>query len=393
MDFDVIVVGGGPAGSLAARTIAKRGWNVLVLEEHGEIGKPINCGEGLSHDTIVDFSYNPEDIDFINNDVKLFKMYLPGNNVILLDIEGHVIDREKFDKYNMKLALEAGATLDLNHVVKSVQIEKNQVKVSGKEKSGKSFEYTARMVIGADGPRATVARSVGLEKPAKMVYGHEWQMTLPDHDENALEFYFDAEKFPLGYAWIFPKGNKIYNVGLVTSEVKNKERLENFVKELDLDGNILKRMGGLIPRSGPIKKPFTERTLITGDAAGLTNIMFYGGIKIAMKSGQIAGLIADESLKKNKFSENFLKKYLVELKRYKFMSPHLKKAHEFWYSFTNEELAWLGEKYNGWNLTRLSFTKKILFVLKALGSVQVMTNIGKYYSLFKALRITLEWGF
>ena len=135
-----------------------------------------------------------------------------------------------------------------------------------------------------------------------------------------LEFYFDAEKYPYGYIWIFPRKNET-NIGIVTTSNERKRRLDDFLKQKNITGKILKKIGGPIPMKGPIPNIHRDNVMIVGDAAGMVNPIFYGGIRIGMTSGEIAGKVVAAFLKNQGEERTYsLSNYQIEISKFKFKS-------------------------------------------------------------------------
>ena len=84
-----------------------------------------------------------------------------------------------------------------------------------------------------------------------------------------MEFFFDNEKYPFGYSWIFPRNNET-NVGVVTTAKNRKEILDKFLKERNISGKIIKKIGGSIPKNGVVKQLATQKIALIGDTGGFT---------------------------------------------------------------------------------------------------------------------------
>ncbi|OYT58716.1 hypothetical protein B6U81_07380 [Thermoplasmatales archaeon ex4484_30] len=151
MCHDFIIVGGGPTGSMAARILANKGYNVMVLEEHSEVGKPVSCA-GLVTERVIKISGVSNDV--IMNEIKGAFIYPPNGKEIIIGGEKRqavVIDRERFDKEMMEMAMAEGAECKYEWKVRNASKD-NSIIVNGKEKIKSNY------LIGADGARSTVAK-------------------------------------------------------------------------------------------------------------------------------------------------------------------------------------------------------------------------------------------
>ncbi len=384
----VAIVGGGPAGLTAALTLSKRGITPIVFEEHSSIGQPIQCGEGVSIGAFEDLSLSPKKCDFVVRDFKDAKIHFPSNTQIYGDIHSFMIKRDEFDSYLAEKAIENGSEIRLSSKIIELKRKKEHIElvVSGNSKEHYECEY----VILAEGSRANLARSMGFDTPIS-IRAFEYKIKGEWGDD--LKFYFDAKRSPYGYCWIFPRDNET-NVGIVTTAQNRKERLDNFLKECNIPRDILKKVGGIIPMKGPVNKLHGDRILLVGDTAGMVNPLFYGGIRLGMTSGRIAGeflstvLLYGEKAQISDFGD-----YQKNLQKYKFMSTLNLKCHEFFYSCSNAVLAKIGQVFNKQYINRIEGIR----ILKTLAKISTKPSllfhpVGLYY-LYRGFKIARDWGF
>ena len=175
--------------------------------------------------------------------------------------------------------------------------------------------FSAPIVIGCDGPAAHSVKMMNLNPPSEYVQGVEYKIEGVHTD--ALDFYFNYEKFPsMHYGWVFPKKSHT-NIGIVVDTMsKPMTVLNQFIEYLDnpaiKNSAIIKKIAGIIPASGPIPKIYCDNYMVAGDAAGMTNSIFYGGIAIGIHSGMLAGETAVEAHKLKKFDEKILVRYQLQ---------------------------------------------------------------------------------
>ncbi len=246
LNYDVLVVGAGPAGSSAARFAARNGLKTLLIEKRPDIGSPVRCGEGVSKAWMPEVDLKPQD-HWISDEVKGARIYGPSETKpIMLTAEtagnevGYVIERDKFDKYMAALAASEGADVWVKSPALSV-IKDEDGKVSGAviRHNGEMVPVHAKMVIAADGFESEFGRWAGLKSlilaKNDIISAIEYRMVGVDSDMDYTDFYLGSVA-PAGYIWVFPKGPHEANVGIGVTISKMKDRwdvrnyLDNWIK-------------------------------------------------------------------------------------------------------------------------------------------------------------------
>lgn len=228
---------------------------------------------------------------------------------------GYILERKVFDKYMAMDAGRAGVQIMIKTLATGMRREDGQMVVTA-ESMGEEFQIKAKIVIAADGPESRVGRWAGLRtslKPKDMESCAQFEMAGVEMEEpDCIEFYFGSVS-PGGYAWIFPKGDDIANVGLgVLTTMTDKsayEHLLEFVKNNPATKNaqaVEINVGG-DPVGGLLKKKVTDNVLVTGDAASMVNPLTGGGIISGMLGGRIAGQVAAQAVIEGDYSEKALK--------------------------------------------------------------------------------------
>ncbi len=318
MKYDVIVVGARLAGSSSSLFASKGGLDVLMVEKRQEIGTPVQCAEFTARDTFKILEMNPskkylcadiEGVDFIVPNGKHFRV--KGGSLYGFS-EGFVLDRKIFDKQLAIESAKAGTDVMVKTTVKDLIIKDGNVCGVVAKNLGKIFDIKADIVIAADGIESNIANMAGF-KTANQIDDiascAQYEMVGVDIDPNYLQIYQGGNIAPGGYAWIFPKGDGVANVGLGVRNSKEPAYyyLNEFVKNLDATPVEL-NVGG-VPLSGPINKTYSSGLMIVGDAAGQVNPLNGGGIQNATICGRMAGEIAAEAIQKGDTSSKYLKKY------------------------------------------------------------------------------------
>ena len=363
---DVLVVGGGPAGSNAARYAAK-GADVLVIEKKKEIGSPVQCAEGVSEGLFQRLDMK-QDKRFISTKIDFVKLISPNGTVIKLDSDkikymkgGMVLDREVFDKAIAKEAARNGADFLMKTRFISAKRTGNGVSVKAKHMN-EDIQIDAKIVIGADGPPSIVARSLGMDTTVPLRYmesGIQYLMT-PMEVEPCIELFFGDCYAPGGYSWVFPKGDDQANVGLgiLPSKAKNTAQyyLDKFVERPRFKkAKIVEVNAGAIPVNGPLKEPYMDNLLLVGDAGRFVNPITGGGIHTAIITGNLAGQLAAEAIAKEDYSAKFLKKYndMWKPEIYDELDKCLK-AQEVFMKLTENDLNSIAETMNDLKLDTIS---------------------------------------
>ncbi|MFC1563123.1 NAD(P)/FAD-dependent oxidoreductase [candidate division KSB1 bacterium] len=316
-EYDVIIVGGGPGGTTAAFHAALGGAKVLLLEKKRDIGFPVRCAEGIGEAGLSEF-LNP-DPKWAVNKINACRFIAPdGSKVMIKNRElGYILNRRVFDYLLAEMASEKGAEIMTGVFVNGVIIDDGTVKGVTAEYLGEKFSIRSKIVIGADGVESRVGRWCGIKSNISLrdietcaqvtISGKKIRLGVSD-------FYFGKNIAPGGYAWVFPKGENIANVGLGISGIYSKKRsplfyLNEFLKNHFPDISILTRFAGGVPCAKTMKKIVSDGLMLVGDAAHQANPITGGGIVNAMKAGRIAGNVAADAVLAGDVSKKVLKRY------------------------------------------------------------------------------------
>ncbi len=350
-EYDVLVIGAGPGGSMAARFAARHGLKVLLVEKRPEIGVPVRCAEGISRAWMEDVEIEAQD-HWIDAEIEGAKIYSPDEkSAVELSAEqagnevGFVLNREYFDKYLAALAVKEGAELWLKSPAVSIIKEDGYVRGAIIRRFGEDVEVRAKIIIAADGFESQVARWAGINSlvPERdIVTCIQYRMTNIDIDERFTHFYIGSCA-PGGYLWIFPKGKKEANVGIGVALNKIKEPgevkyyLDKFIDEHPelKKGGVLQIVTGAVSTCRVPKTLAGNGIMLVGDAARLIDPITGGGIANACRSGKYAGEIAAKCIETP--SKECLKEY-EDMVHKKWDNKHLRN----WY--VKEKLASLDDE-------------------------------------------------
>ena len=315
--YDVVVIGAGPAGSIAARTAAQAGLSTLLIEKRQEIGSPVRCGEAVGRDTLEKFI--PLDPMWIAAEIDSYSVWNPqGDCVVLPPLERTlVLERKIFDREVAHSAARAGAEVVVK--ARATGLLRDGAGVEGVKLvvQGEPREVRAKVVIGADGTESQTPRWAGLKSIPQLKNYYtaaQYLMTGVDVDPRICQYHVGWSIAPGGYCWVFPKGGGQANVGLVMwVDPKEKKTaiqyLNEFVAARFPDRSILGQVVGGIPITNVLPEMVTGGYMAVGDAAHQSDPLTAGGITNGMQGGLFAAQVAAEAIKRGDVSAKSLKKY------------------------------------------------------------------------------------
>uniref|UniRef100_UPI00272DFEA1 geranylgeranyl reductase family protein n=1 Tax=Methanococcoides sp. TaxID=1966350 RepID=UPI00272DFEA1 len=277
--YDVIVVGAGPGGSIAAKTAAKEGLDVLMIEKRQEIGDPIRCAEGVGKFHLK--QHIEPDPRWICADVKGSCIISPDGTKVKMAEEmsggevGYVLERKIFDRALANESALAGAEVMVKTRATDLIIENDTVCGIKLMHLGKMHEVRSKIVIGADGMESKVGRWAGIEtavKPSDMETCAQYLVSNANIDQEFCYFYLGNEIAPAGYVWMFPKGGNKANVGIgilgsKSGEDRPIDLLNAFMEKNMPDAKIIEMVIGGVPVCGTIERTIANGLMLVGDAA------------------------------------------------------------------------------------------------------------------------------
>lgn len=305
--YDVIVVGAGPAGSVAARRAAEAGLETLLIEKRQEIGAPVRCAEAIGAELAGQFI--AADPRWIDARIRYFAIHSAhGEAVKLPPAEPTlVVNRKVFDVELAHLAAHAGAEVLTRTMAVGVMKAGDQVCGVRIRQMGVETEVAARLVVAADGAESQVARWAGLKTASPLAdyyIGIEYYLdgVAGRIDPEGCEYHLDSSLAPGGYLWAFPKGEGRANVGLVISadrarDVRAIELLRRFVSCRYPDAGVLATIAGGIPVTGGLNQTVMGGLVVVGDAAHQADPLTAGGICLGMVGADLAMQVAIEAVK------------------------------------------------------------------------------------------------
>ncbi len=311
--YDVIVVGAGPSGASTAYFLSLKGYKVAIFERDPKIGARVICGEYLPDATSLDLPswlrrmYEEAFRDHVVHSLSKVSVVVNGRK-FATDYLGHSIDRGGMIRDLVDRASSMGAEVRTSDPVMGVKVS-NEVRVVTR-----SGTYKSRYVVGADGYKSVVVRSLAppnkeLKDDLAVAFPVELEIDVESPEEMTL--YISKEYSPGTYAWIIPRGPKRANVGIGVRasywEGDPRPILYKFLSFLGFHEKV-RVVGRYVPVSGKVVPTLNGRTFLVGDSANMVVPVNGGG----MHNGIIASILLAESLE----SEDPASKYGLLIKRY-----------------------------------------------------------------------------
>ncbi len=320
MDYDVVVVGGGPSGATAAHDLALSGHRVALLDRAGRI-KP--CGGAIPPRLIADFDI--PDAQIVAK-ITTARMISPTGRKVDIPIENGfvgMVDRENFDEFVRDRAAAAGAERFTGTYTKIERDAQGTHVIYRDKETGDTRRLTCAVVIGADGARSSVARDEvkGGDRIPYVIAYHEI-VEAPEggtdaYDPDRCDVVYDGRISPDFYGWVFPHGKSAsIGMGSVDMEVDLKKASADLRAVSHLDNcKTIRREGAPIPLKPLDRWDNGRDVVLAGDAAGVVAPSSGEGIYYAMVGGRVAATAAAAKLQSGRIKD-------LDLARRLFMREH-----------------------------------------------------------------------
>ena len=313
--YDVVVVGGGPAGLSAAYSAAKAGAQVILLEKDEAIAHSVRTS-GVTWIAEMEKLGIP---NTLYNAVKNYRFVSPSNDILISGsaAKSCVLDVRATYQHLAFMAAEAGAEIMVKSNV--INVVKDGSRIAGVKASTPKGDLTvsSTLVIDASGFSASVARRAGAAGEWKRYgVGAEYECYCDDIDGATWTLMVGQRYSEAGYAWIFPLSKNRVRIGVgigrPESSAEPLEKLHEIMakrlKPLDAMGRIqpVELHYGFIPNQGVRQDSIADGLIMVGDSAGQSNPLVLEGIRYAIDFGRLAGDIGAESLSRNSTRESLM---------------------------------------------------------------------------------------
>jgi len=317
--YDLVVVGGGPAGSSAALTAAKNGIKVAILEKEDSIAETVRTSGVTWIQNIKEFGI-PDDCF---NPIKKFTFCSPNNEVTISDTvpRAAVLDVRKTYRWLATQAEKEGAEIFVKtNITDAIKNEKGDIiGVKGTNPEGEVV-FHAKVVIDASGFSSVVSKSMGfVTQWERFGAGAEYEVSVENVKEDTWWLMVGQQYSPAGYAWIFPLGKNIVRIGVgVGKPESNIDPTQRLKEIMESKLGPIKKLGkikeiefhyGLIPNDGLSRKTVYNNLILVGDSAGQANPLVLEGIRYAIKFGKVAGSVSANAIKSEKTDKASLLPY------------------------------------------------------------------------------------
>lgn len=390
LEVDVLVIGAGPAGSMAAKYASSNGCEVLLVDKKAEIGTPKRCAEGIVTTTLDEVGITP-DRRWITRDIDGIKLIAPDNTIFELDTlknklpyRGYILERKVFDKHLAMDAIRSGTKIMLRTQAISSKRVDGKVVTTLKSISGE-VRVTSKIIIAADGVESRVGKWLGLDSklPLKdMASCIQYEMVnIRDTNMNQIHI-FIGSRAPGGYVWIFPKGDDIANVGLGVLKSYADKTAKTYLDDF-IESNTQTRQAQTVemnvggdPLASINDNRYDDNIMMVGDAAGFVDPLTGDGIRGALVSGMYAGITAAHAVENDDYSTKSLREY------YDLTEEHLNKTYhrfnkikEFLLTLDDNSLNNIIKELNNTDMTSISVKKLFKVIIKS--SPKSLLKLGK----------------
>lgn len=346
MDYDIVVVGGGPAGLSAAYAASKLHARTIVLEKDDGVGQFVRTSgvswiEDMKTLEIPEKFYNP---------IKNYRIISPTDEV---NFNGEiarscVLDVRATYQYLASLAINSGSDIMLRSQVNDVISNSSRI-IGVKSKTPKGeLEIKSKLVIDASGFSSTVARRAKIiQQWSRYGIGAEYECFCSGVDPQTWILMVGSMYSEAGYAWLFPLSKDRIRIGVGVGRPESRqdplkklnEIVEKRVKPLNELSNLqpIELHYGLIPNEGCARTSVQDGLILVGDSAGQSNPLILEGIRFAIQFGRLAGEVGANSLSQGATKQSLLKYETTWRRMIESRINAAQKVQSRWLALNNEQ--------------------------------------------------------
>ena len=328
--YDIVIVGAGTSGTIAARFAASNGLKVCLIDakKKEEIGNKV-CGDVVLASIFNFLKINPpqgNEILSMKKWIKLYDSYLQHHLTVNMPI--YLVDRLRFGQKFLNDALDSGVSefLDNSKVMDLTYKNGNVNGVTARLKTGEKVTINAKIIIDGSGAHSIVRKKIKSDIIQKQISKDDLVICYreiiqfndnlrPKIPTDSLTVIFDSDNVPGGYFWYFPKSDTVANLGLgvlLHQKSNLKHIYQNFVLNKFLSQKnykILSSSGDIVPIRRPLPSCADNGIMFIGDAGCHVNTASGGGIHTGMRAGYYAAMIAKKAIEAGDYSLNELWEY------------------------------------------------------------------------------------
>jgi digeranylgeranylglycerophospholipid reductase len=381
MQYDIVVVGGGPAGLSAAYSASKLQARTILLEKDDAVGQFVRTSgvswiDSMKTLGIPEKYYNP---------IKNYRIISPTNEVIFNGEVGRscVLDVRGTYQYLASLAVRSGSDIMVRSRVNDVIA--NSSRISGvKARTPKGeLEIRSKLVIDASGFSSTVARRAELVPEWRRYgIGAEYECFCSEVDPQTWTLMVGSMYSEAGYAWLFPISKDRVRIGVGVGRPESRsdplkilnELVEKRVKPLNELSKLqpIELHYGLIPNEGCVRTTTHDGLLLVGDSAGQSNPLILEGIRFAIEFGRLAGEVGAGSLSSGATKQSLMNYETIWRKMIESRVNSAQKVQSRWLALTDEQ----------WD--------KEIKILKSISEDEFLDFIRADFTASKMLRLSLH---
>lgn len=306
--LDAIIVGAGPVGCYIAEGLARQGYEILVVEEHDQVGLPARCTGLIGEQAFTRFNLPGE---AVQRAVSSITVYGPHGTRLRYAAGGtlaRVVDRPRLDAALAGRAEEAGARFLLGRHVVDAVVEAGQIAVT---LEGRGERLAARSLVIATGARSNLTDKLGMGRLPGYLFGAQIETAVEGIED--VEVYLGRDLSPGSFGWAVPAGEGRARIGL-TAYNYPRERLRLLLQ----DGRLKRRLRGPQPEPtvapiplGTLRTTVRERVLVVGEAAGQVKTTTGGGVYFGLLAAETAVEVLGQALARDDLTREFLAAYEV----------------------------------------------------------------------------------
>jgi len=295
MKTEAAVIGGGPAGLLAAEAISVNGFDVAVFEEHQRVGYPVHCAGMVSVEGMRRLGIEP-DPSYHQSTVYGGSVFSSDGTCITIrdrKPRAYIIDRGGFDNFLAEKAVNNGVSINTGRRVDHLLFKRRTASGLALD----DFEVDSKVVIDAEGAGGRLLARSGINtKPEGLLKGFNAELHVNDLDPEMVEVWFSQEIAKDFFTWVIPTGDDMVRCGLATSKDNGLESLRKFIEKRFKQVAPKAIQSGLVCSGGPVAKTVYPGLLLVGDVAGQVKPTTGGGVVIGGLCAGLAGKAATQTL-------------------------------------------------------------------------------------------------